>query len=104
LAKFAAGVVDTVGKFAAGVVDTGGNFSAGVVDTGGNLPPVSKKFKTVLMGYSGAGGKLIHEKKSRDTVLLSKDRQLSSAPPPKMLLQLNAEAVAAILFFLSFYL
>ncbi len=32
----------------------------------------SKKFNTVLMGYSGAGGKLIHEKiwsrKSRDTV------------------------------------
>ncbi len=52
-----------------------------------NLPPVSlipvvhldlrihefsKKFQTVLMGYSGAGGKLIREKnqrqKSRDTV------------------------------------
>ncbi len=65
-------------KFAAGVVDTGGKLAAGVVDTGGNLPPVSltplKKFETVLMGYSGAGGKLIHKKtrikKSRDTVPL----------------------------------
>ncbi len=75
-------------------------FAAGVFDTGGNLPPVSltpgrrcrwyrwctlaceylrefsKKFKTVLMWYSGAGGKLIHEKtgskKSRDTVALSR--------------------------------
>jgi hypothetical protein len=34
-----------------------------------------KKFEMVLMGYSGAGGKLIHKKnqkqKSRDTVPLS---------------------------------
>jgi hypothetical protein len=68
LAKFAAGVVDTVGKFATGVVDTGGNFSAGVVDTSGKLPPVSKKFKAVLMGYSGAGGKLIHEKNQKQKI------------------------------------
>jgi hypothetical protein len=37
-------------------------------------PRIFKKFETVLMGYSGAGGKLIHEKnqklKSRDPVLL----------------------------------
>jgi hypothetical protein len=63
-----------VAKFAAGVVDTGGKFAAGVVDTGG-LREFSKKFQTVLMGYSGAGGKLIHKKtrskKSRDTVPLS---------------------------------
>jgi hypothetical protein len=77
-------------------------FAAGIVDTGGKLPPVSttlaklvakfaacvvdstltceisanvlKKFETVLMGYSGAGGKLIHakarSKKSCDTVPL----------------------------------
>ncbi len=39
------------------------------------LRKLTKKFETVLMGYSGAGGKLIHEKKqkqkSRDTVPLS---------------------------------
>jgi hypothetical protein len=39
------------------------------------LREFSKKFETVLMGYSGAGGKLIHKKtrskKSRDTVPLS---------------------------------
>jgi hypothetical protein len=37
------------------------------------LREFSKTFKTVLMGYSGAGGKLIHKKprskKSRDTFL-----------------------------------
>ncbi len=74
---FATGVIDTGGKFAAGVVDSGGNFAAGVVDTGGKfvtsvvdtggaplLANISanfrKKFETVLMGYSGAGGKLIN--------------------------------------------
>ncbi len=61
-----------VAKSAAGVVDTNGKFAAGVVDTGGNLPPVLltpvvhldlrislrifKKFETILMGHSGAGG------------------------------------------------
>jgi hypothetical protein len=83
-------------QFATGVADTGGKFATGI----NNLPPVSttlaklvakfaarvicrcceylrefsKKFETVLTGYSGAGGKLIHEKtrskKSRDTVPL----------------------------------
>jgi hypothetical protein len=57
--------------FATGVADTGDKFAAGVVDTGGNL----KKFERALMVYSGAWGKLIHEKtrskKSRDTVPLS---------------------------------
>ncbi len=62
VAKFAAGVVYTGGKFAAGVT--------GVVDNGGAplLANISanfrKKIETVLMGYSGAGGKLIHEKKT----------------------------------------
>ncbi len=86
MAKFAAGVADTGGKFAADVVDTGSNFAAGVVDTGGKfatggaplLANISgnfrKKFETVQMVYSGAGGKLIHEKtrskKSLDTVPL----------------------------------
>ncbi len=84
-------LVKLVAKFAAGSIDTGGNFATGVFDTG-NLPPVSlipvvhldlrisprlfKKFKTVLMGYSGAGEKLIHEKtrsiKSCDTVPLNR--------------------------------
>ncbi len=59
VAKFA--VVDTGGKFAAGVVDTGGKFAAGVVDTVVYLdlricPRICKKFETVLMGYSEAGG------------------------------------------------
>jgi hypothetical protein len=70
-----------VAKFAAGFVDTGGNFAASVVDTGGNLPlgcrwyrctltckylrEFSKKFETVLMGYSGSGGQLIHEKNQK---------------------------------------
>ena len=39
------------------------------------LREFSKKFETILIGYSGAGGKLIHKKtrskKSRDTVPLS---------------------------------
>ena len=85
VAKFAGGVVDTGGKFATGVVDTGGNFAAGVVDTGGKfaigvvdtggaplLANISanfrKKFETVLMGYSGAGGKLIHEKNQKQKI------------------------------------
>ncbi len=45
-----------VAKFAAGVVDIGGKFAAGINDTGG------KKIETIPMVYSGAGGKLIHEK------------------------------------------
>ncbi len=65
-------------KFDTGVVDTGGNFAAGVIDTGGApwreyLREFLKKFETVLIEYSGAGGKLIHDtwsKKSRDTVPL----------------------------------
>jgi hypothetical protein len=35
VAKFAAGVVDTIGKFSTGEVDTGGKFATGVLDTGG---------------------------------------------------------------------
>jgi hypothetical protein len=48
-------VVDTGGKFAAGIVDTGGKFATGINN-------ISEKFETVLMVYSGAWGKLIHEK------------------------------------------
>jgi hypothetical protein len=49
-------------------------FAAGVVDTGGiplpceYLREFSKKFETVLMGYSGAGGKLIHEKNQQQKI------------------------------------
>ncbi len=74
VAKFAAGVADTGGKFATGVVDTGGNFATGIVDTGGAplLSKISanfrKKFEMVLMGYSGAGGKLIHEKNQKQKI------------------------------------
>jgi hypothetical protein len=75
VAKFAAGVGDTGGKFASGVVDTGSNFAARVIDTSHlhrwctltckYLREFSKKFETVLMGYSGVGGKLIHEKNQK---------------------------------------
>ncbi len=57
VAKFAAGVVDTCGKFATGVVDTGGQPLAANISTN-----FRKKFETALMVYSGAWGKLIHEK------------------------------------------
>jgi hypothetical protein len=78
-AKFAAGVVATGGKFAAGVVDTVSNFAASVVTPMVHLdfrisPQIFETFETVLMRYSGDGGKLIHKKtrskKSRDTVPL----------------------------------
>ncbi len=56
-------------SFATGVSDTGGQpWAANISATFG------KKFEKVLMGHSGAGGKLIHKKtrskKSRDTVPL----------------------------------
>jgi hypothetical protein len=72
--KFAAGVVDTGGKFATGVVDTGGNFAAGVLDTGGQPWAANisanfrQKFETALMVYSGAWGKLIHEKNQKQKI------------------------------------
>jgi hypothetical protein len=70
--KIDAGIIDTIGNFAPCVVDTSGKFATSVVDTGG--APSLAKIVTVLTGYSGAGGKLIHEKtrskRSRDTVPL----------------------------------
>ncbi len=74
------------GKFAAGVVDTSGNFLPPVsLSPVENLPPLSlilvvhllreflKKFEMVLLGYSEAGAKLIHEKKpeAKNLVTLS---------------------------------
>ena len=63
-----------VAKFVARVVDTGRKFATGVVDTGGapQLANISanfrKNFETVLMGDSGAGGKLIHEKNQKQKI------------------------------------
>ncbi len=53
-----------ISLFATGVADTGGKFAAGVVDTGGNLPPVS----LTPAVYSGAWGKLIHEKNQKQKI------------------------------------
>ncbi len=36
--------------------------------SGEYLREFSKKFETVLMEYSGAGGKLIHEKKQKQKI------------------------------------
>ncbi len=75
VAKFAAGDVDTSGKFAASVIDTGGNFATGIVDTGGSpwLVNISenfwKKFEMVQLGYSKAGGKLLHERNQKQKIL-----------------------------------
>jgi hypothetical protein len=82
--SFATGVIDTGGKFAAGVVDTGGKLPPVSLIPAANLPPVSlipvvhlylrisprifEKFETVLMGYSGAWGRLIHEKNQKQKV------------------------------------
>jgi hypothetical protein len=51
-----------VAKFAAGVVDTGGQPLAV------NLREFLKKFETALMVYSGAWGKLIHEKNQKQKI------------------------------------
>jgi hypothetical protein len=63
---------------------TGGNFAGGVVDTGSNLPPVSltpvvhldlrmsprifEKFEMTLVLFSGAWGKVIHEKNPKQKI------------------------------------
>ncbi len=76
------------GKFAAGIVDTGGKFATSINNTRENgvklchrccwyrwctltceyLREFSKKFETVLMDYSGAGGKLIHQKNQKQKI------------------------------------
>ncbi len=71
-----ASVVDTGGKFASGVNDTGGKFAKIIkifqFEDFCHLPPVScefsKKFETALLVYSGAWGKLIHEKKQKSEI------------------------------------
>ncbi len=72
-------------QFANGVIDTGGKFATGINNASENggkichrrrwyrrctltreyLSEFSKKFETVYMEYSGAGGKLIHEKNQK---------------------------------------
>jgi hypothetical protein len=52
-----------VAKFAASVVDTGG--APLFVNISVNF---AKKFETVLMGHSGAEGKLIHEKSQKQKI------------------------------------
>ncbi len=66
VAKFAPGVVNTDGKFAAGVFDTGG--APCLTNITANFR--KKKILTALMGYSGAGGKLIHEKNHKQKTLM----------------------------------
>jgi hypothetical protein len=61
-----------VAKVAFGVADTCGKFTISVIDTGG-APLLAnieflKKFETILMGYSGAGGKLIDEKNQKQKI------------------------------------
>jgi hypothetical protein len=61
-------IAKLVAEFAADVVDT---VVTSVVDTRGApwFHEFSKKIKTILMGYSGAGGKLIHEKNQKQKIL-----------------------------------
>jgi hypothetical protein len=70
LAKFATGDVDTIGKFSAAVVDTGDNCRRywWCTLTCKYLREFSKKFEMVLLGYSGAGGKQIHEKNQKQKI------------------------------------
>jgi hypothetical protein len=73
--KFAAGVVDTGDKFAKSVVDTGSNFAADVVLyrwctlTCEYFCKLLKKIKMTLALFSGAWGKIIHEKNLKQKIL-----------------------------------
>jgi hypothetical protein len=69
--QFATGINNTSktgGKFATGAIDTGGQPSVANISV-----KFSKKFETALMVYSGAWGKLIHEKnpEAKNLVTLS---------------------------------
>ncbi len=72
---FAACVVDTGGNFDTGVIDASGKFANGVVDTSGApctceyLRKFLKKFEMTLMLFSGAWGKVIHEKNLKQKIL-----------------------------------
>jgi hypothetical protein len=60
LTPLATTLVKLVAKFATGVVDNGDAPSLANIS--------EKKFETVLMGYSVAGGKLIHEKNLKQKI------------------------------------
>jgi hypothetical protein len=86
--QFAPCVVDTGGKFAAGIVDTsskfatGGavlttpavaviKFAAGVADASGALANISTNFQKIKMTrmlFSGAWGKMYHEKNLKQKI------------------------------------
>jgi hypothetical protein len=74
---------ELVAKFAAGVVDTRGNLPLVSLTPVANLPPVSyrwctltceyfrefsKKFEMTLVLFSGAWGKVIHEKNLKQKI------------------------------------
>ena len=76
MAKFAASVVNTGGKFASGVVDTGGQpWAANISEN------FLKKFETALKVYSGAWGKLIHEKNHKQKISWHCPFKLAEAGP-----------------------
>jgi hypothetical protein len=66
---FATGVNNTSGTggkiFDASVINTGGKFATGVVDTGGTL---TCEFEMTLVLFSGAWGKVIHEKNLKQKI------------------------------------
>ncbi len=66
--KFDTGVADTSGKFATGVVDTGGNFAVGDAPCFANISANFWKIWNGLKEYSGAGGKLNHEKNQKQKI------------------------------------
>jgi hypothetical protein len=59
---------ELVAKFAAGVVDTGGNFARHQWKNCEYLLEFSKKFEMPLQLYSGAWGKVIHEKNLKQKI------------------------------------
>ncbi len=59
--KYVSGVVDTAEHFVAGVIDTPDKHSFEIISVN-----FRKKVKTILMGYSGAWGTLIYERKKTE--------------------------------------
>jgi hypothetical protein len=75
---FTTGVIDTGGKFTPSAIETCGKFATGVIDTGGAplspiLTNICEKFsKMTPILFSGALGKMIHEKsEAKNLVILS---------------------------------
>jgi hypothetical protein len=76
--KFAPGVKEICQKFATGVVDTSSKFAPRVIEvslilrctlTCKYLCEFSKKFEIILMSFSGAWGRMIHEKNLKQKIL-----------------------------------